>query len=85
MASVEYGTFEYVAEAAGSGRRAIFCPEELSDIQKFFDECCMECGFEKQTQQALALGRAIMRLYRQGQYDQKLLRKLFVSPLKIAA
>jgi len=85
MVSVEYGTLGCSASGVDVERRTVFCPDELHDIQTFFNECCRECGFEKHSQQALALGGAVMRLYRQGQYDRELLKKLLVSPLKALA
>lgn len=82
MASMHYDAAGYPMFPGGSELSTLFGPDDLTRLQQLFDGCLMECRLDRESQRARALGKALVRLYAQGQRDPTLIRTLLVPSFR---
>lgn len=82
MASMHYDAAGYPMFPGGREFETQFGPDDLNRLQELFDDCRDECHLAIDCERTRILGRALVRLYAQGQHDPDLIRALLIPSFK---
>lgn len=82
MVSINYDAAGYPMFPGGGEFNTQFGPDDLNRLQELFDDCLHQCHLPVDGERARVLGRALVRLYSQGQQDPDLIRALLVPPFR---
>lgn len=82
MPHLPYDAAGYPAFPGGSDFEKQFSPNELNSLHLLFDDCRAQCHLAIDSDRARILGRALIRLYSQGQHDSELIQALLVPAFK---